>query len=292
MDYKNKLMSLAAEVEAALDGYLPQKENPQADIYRAMRYSLLGGGKRIRGVLTLVCSELCGGKKEKAMPFAAAIEMVHAYSLIHDDLPAMDNDDMRRGKPSNHIAFGEAMAILAGDGLLGEAMNIILKNSDNSPEVWKAMKVLANAYGPEGMLGGQVVDMQSENKEISYDMLLYLQQHKTGALIKAACLMGGIVGGADQEMLKKLETYAEKIGLAFQIKDDILDVESTDEELGKNTGSDTEQGKSTFVSLCGLDDAKETVLGLSQEAAGLFPGNSESEIFLKETAQYLAIRKN
>ena len=292
MDYKNKLLSFAAEVEAALDEYLPQKENPQADIYRAMRYSLLGGGKRIRGVLTLVCSELCGGTKEKAMPFAAAIEMVHAYSLIHDDLPAMDNDDMRRGKPSNHIAFGEAMAILAGDGLLGEAMNIILKHSDNSPEVWKAMKVLANAYGPEGMLGGQVVDMQSENKEISYDQLLYLQQHKTGALIKAACLMGGIIGGADEDMLEKLSVYAEKIGLAFQIKDDILDVESTDEELGKNTGSDSEQGKSTFVSLCGLDSAKETVLRLSKEAADLFPGNSESEIFLRETAKYLATRKN
>lgn len=292
MSYKDKLMSLAAEVEAALDRYLPEKDNLQADIYRAMRYSLLGGGKRIRGVLTLVCCQLAGGKKEDAMPFAAAIEMVHAYSLIHDDLPAMDNDDMRRGKPSNHIAFGEAMAILAGDGLLGEAMNIILKNCPQSDAAWRAMKVLANAYGPEGMLGGQVVDMQSENKQISYDHLLYLQQHKTGALIKAACLMGGIIGGADEKTLNNLEIYAEKIGLAFQVKDDILDIESTDEELGKNTGSDSEQGKSTFVSLCGIEQAKQTVISLSEEAAGLFPGESESEVFLRETAEYLAHRKN
>lgn len=291
MNFKEKLINYAAEVENALDGYLPQKDNLQGDIYKAMRYSLLGGGKRIRGVLTLVCCEMCGGKKEDAMPFAAAIEMVHAYSLIHDDLPAMDDDDMRRGKPSNHIAFGEAMAILAGDGLLGEAMNIILKNSENSPRVWRAMQVLANAYGPEGMLGGQVVDMQSENKQIGYDHLLYLQQHKTGALIKAACLMGGILGGADEETLEKLGSYAEKIGLAFQIKDDILDVESTEEELGKNIGSDKEQGKSTFVSLFGLSKAKSELAELSEDAANLFGGN-ESADFLGELARYLAARKN
>lgn len=292
MSYKEKLMKYAAEVEAALDKYLPERKCPQRDIYRAMRYSLLGGGKRIRGVLTLVCCELAGGKRETAMPFAAAIEMVHAYSLVHDDLPAMDNDDMRRGKPSNHIAFGEAMAILAGDGLLGEAMNVILKNAENTPAAWSAMRVLANAYGPEGMLGGQVIDMQSENKQISYEQLLCLQQHKTGALIKAACLMGGLLGGADEKTLEKLGVYAEKIGLAFQVKDDILDIESTDEELGKNTGSDKEQGKSTFVSLCGMDKAKETVVRLSKEAADLFPAESESDLFLRETAEYLAIRRN
>lgn len=292
MNYKDRLMEYAAEVEAALDRYLPEKGGAQADIYKAMRYSLLGGGKRIRGVLALVCCELCGGKKEKALPFAAAVEMVHAYSLIHDDLPAMDNDDMRRGKPSNHIAFGEAMAILAGDGLLGEAVNVILKNANDMECAWQAMKVLANAYGPEGMLGGQVMDMQAENKKISYDELLCLQQHKTGALIKAACLMGAIVGGGEDKTLRKLESYAEKIGLAFQVKDDILDVESTDEELGKNTGSDKEQGKSTFVSLCGLNEAKLTVIRLSQEAADLFPGESQSEVFLRETAQYLATRRS
>ena len=155
MNYKDKLMEYAAEVETALDGYLPQKSGPHADIYKAMRYSLLGGGKRIRGVLALVCCELSGGKKEKALPFAAAVEMIHAYSLIHDDLPAMDNDDMRRGKPSNHIAFGEAMAILAGDGLLGEAMNVILKNAEDMECAWRAMKVLANAYGPEVCWAGR-----------------------------------------------------------------------------------------------------------------------------------------
>lgn len=294
MNYKEKLMEYAALVEEALNKFVPQKDNLQADIYRAMRYSLLGGGKRIRGVLTLICCELAGGKMEKALPFAAAIEMVHAYSLIHDDLPAMDNDDMRRGKPSNHIAFGEAMAILAGDGLLGEAVNVILKNVSDEDilDAWKALKILADAYGPEGMLGGQVVDMQSENKEISYDELVYLQQHKTGALIKAACLMGATVGGADDMLLDKLSVYAEKIGLAFQIKDDILDIESTDEELGKSIGSDSEQGKSTFVTVCGLEKAKESVKSLSEDAANLFSGEKISEKFLAETAKYLAERKN
>lgn len=293
MEYKEKIMEYASLVEEALDKFLPQKDNLQADIYRAMRYSLLGGGKRIRGVLTLVCCELAGGKKEKAIPFAAAIEMVHAYSLIHDDLPAMDNDDMRRGKPSNHIAFGEAMAILAGDGLLGEAVNVILNNvsDEDIPSAWKAIKILANAYGPEGMLGGQVVDMQSENKKISYEELVYLQQHKTGALIKAACLMGATVGGADDALINKLSDYAEKIGLAFQIKDDILDIESTDEELGKSIGSDSEQGKSTFVTVCGLEKSKEAVKMLSQQAANLFKGESNSEMFLIETAKYLANRR-
>lgn len=294
MNYKEKIKEYAEIVEKALDNYVPQKENTQKDIYKAMRYSLLGGGKRIRGVLTIVCCKLAGGDYKKALPFAAAIEMVHAYSLIHDDLPAMDNDDMRRGKPSNHIAFGEAMAILAGDGLLGEAMNVILTNvsSDDMGTAWEAMKTLANAYGPEGMLGGQVVDMQSENKEISYEELKYLQSHKTGALIKAACRMGAIMGGADEKLLEKLDSYAEKIGLAFQIKDDILDIESTDEELGKNTGSDKEQGKSTFVSVCGIDSAKKAVEDLSREAAELFPENNENAEFLRETAIYLASRKN
>ncbi len=294
MDFKEKLKSLAAAVESAIDGYIPAKDNPQKDIYDAMRYSVLGGGKRIRGVLTLVCCCLAGGNKEKALPFAAAIEMVHAYSLIHDDLPAMDNDDMRRGKPANHIAFGEAMAILAGDGLLGESVNIILKNvsSEDMEKAWKAMAVLANAYGPEGMLGGQVVDMQSENKKIGKDMLIYLQQHKTGALIKAACLMGGIMGGADDDLLKKFEEYAEKIGLAFQIKDDILDIESTDEVLGKNTGSDAESGKSTFVTEFSMAEAKKMVEELSKDAAELFPGENEYEVFLRETAYYLGKRNN
>lgn len=294
MDYKEKLKNYAETVESALDNYLPVKEGPQSEIYQAMRYSLLGGGKRIRGVLTLVCCELAGGSIEKALPFAAAIEMVHAYSLIHDDLPAMDNDDMRRGKPSNHIAFGEAMAILAGDGLLGEAMNVILKNVDgcDTPSAWKAMKVLAKSYGPEGMLGGQVIDMKSENKQISYDELICLQSHKTGALIKASCVMGAIMGGADEKLIEKTGIYAEKIGLAFQIKDDILDVESTDEQLGKNVGSDAEQGKSTFVSIFGLEEAKNKVANLSKEAEELFQGESDAENFLKETAKYLATRKN
>ncbi len=294
MDNLNFLKATAAEIEKAIDEYLPVKENPQKLIYEAMRYSVLGGGKRLRGVLSVACCLLAGGKKEEVMPFAAAVEMVHAYSLVHDDLPSMDNDSMRRGKPTNHLVYGEATAILAGDGLLGMAFETVLERLDetNTKKGSKALKVLAKNLGPSGMLGGQVVDMQSENKKIDYDTLVYLQNHKTGALIEAACLMGAIMGEANTDLIEKLKEYAAKIGLAFQIQDDILDVIGDEKVLGKPIGSDTESRKSTFVTECGIEKAKELVQKLSSEAATIVEGINEYGDFLAWLAKYLAGREN
>ncbi len=292
MDNLQRLKETAALVETCLDKYLPLRELYEKTIYEAMRYSALGGGKRIRGVLTLISCMMAGGKAEDAYPFAAAIEMIHAYSLIHDDLPAMDNDDFRRGKPTNHKKYGEAMAILAGDGLLGLAFETVLKNAPSSDKTWDALKLMSICAGPDGMLGGQVVDMESENKEIGYDELVYLQQHKTGALIKASCLMGAIIGGADEELKNKLELYAKNIGLAFQIKDDILDVEGDGDVLGKPIGSDAECGKSTFVTACGLEKSKEMVKTLSEEAAKAVSGINEYGDFLAWLALWLAERNH
>ncbi|MBQ9097468.1 MAG: polyprenyl synthetase family protein [Clostridia bacterium] len=292
MDNLQRLKETAAVVEKCLDKYLPLRDTYEKTIYEAMRYSALGGGKRIRGVLTLMSCMMAGGKAEDAYPFAAAIEMIHAYSLIHDDLPAMDNDDFRRGKPTNHKKYGEAMAILAGDGLLGLAFETVLKNAVAGDKTWDALKLMSICAGPDGMLGGQVVDMEAENKEIGYDELVYLQQHKTGALIKASCLMGAVIGGADEELKNKLELYAKNIGLAFQIKDDILDVEGDGDVLGKPIGSDAESGKSTFVTACGIKKSKEMVKTLSEEAAAAVLGINEYGDFLAWLALWLAERNH
>ncbi len=292
MDNLQRLNSAAAVVEKCLDEYLPNRDTYEKTIYEAMRYSALGGGKRIRGTLVLMCCMLAGGKAEDAYPFAAAIEMIHAYSLIHDDLPAMDNDDFRRGKPTNHKKFGEAMAILAGDGLLGLAFETVLKYAQPGDKTWNAMKIMASSCGPDGMLGGQVVDMQAEGRKIGYDELVYLQQHKTGALIKASCLMGAIIGGADEALQEKLALYAKNIGLAFQIKDDILDVEGNGEILGKPIGSDEKSEKSTFVTICGLEKSKEMVKSLSEEAANAVKDTNEYGDFLAWLAIWLAKRNH
>lgn len=289
MDYEKLTVNIAKNTERYLDEYLPQHDNYQKNIYEAMRYSLLGGGKRIRALLTVLCCRMAGGTEEEAMPFACAVEMVHAYSLIHDDLPCMDDDDMRRGKPTCHKAFGEALAVLAGDGLLGCAFETALKKGSDAEKTLKALKILAENIGPEGMLGGQVVDMESENTDISYEKLVYLQNHKTGALIKAACLMGNVAGGGNYEV--ELETYAENIGLAFQIQDDILDVESTDEILGKPTGSDEKSNKSTFVTYFGTEKAKEKVFELSEKAAESVENINEYGAALAYLARKLANRK-
>lgn len=289
MDYEKLTADIAEKVEKYLDKYLPRHDNYQKNIYEAMRYSLLGGGKRIRALLTVLCCRMAGGTEEEAMPFACAVEMVHAYSLIHDDLPCMDNDDMRRGKPTCHKAFGEAMAVLAGDGLLGYAFETVLINGTDPEKTLKALKTLAVCLGPEGMLGGQVVDLESENTDISYEKLVYLQNHKTGALIKAACLMGNIAGGGSYESV--LESYAENIGLAFQICDDVLDVESTAEVLGKPIGSDEKSHKSTFVTHFGTEKAKEKAMELSESAASAVENINEYGAALAYLARKLAKRR-
>ena len=258
MKAPDSLAQVAAIIEKELDKYLPSENTYPPIIYQAMRYSVLGGGKRLRAYLAVKSCEMCGGKAEHAYPAACAIEMVHAYSLIHDDLPCMDNDDFRRGKPSNHKVFGEGMAVLAGDGLLTLAFEVMSKAPQELDAAVRIsmIKELAAAAGCAGMIGGQAIDLQSEGKILDLPELVYLDSAKTGALIKAAMRMGGLVAGAGVDKLCALIAYAESFGLAFQITDDILDVCGESSQLGKATGSDDKKQKATYVSHYGLEQAR------------------------------------
>lgn len=292
--YKERYDRYYQAVEAALPRYLPQGDAPQKTVREAMAYSLLGGGKRLRGVLCLAFCEISGGRMEEAMPFACALEMVHCYSLIHDDLPCMDDDDLRRGKPSCHIRFGEAMAVLAGDGLLTLAFETMLDPALTGgcpPErVARAAGELAKAIGTGGMVGGQVIDIESEGKAISQGELSHLHALKTGALIRASARMGCIVAGAGEELLQRADAYAENIGLAFQITDDILDVTASQEALGKPIGSDKEQGKTTYVTLFGLERSRQMAQDLSDKAVGSLAGSPLDDPFLRDLARELVRR--
>lgn len=248
-------------IEAALDQYLPGSSTRPARLHEAMRYSVLGGGKRIRPILLLAACESVGGDLKAAMPAACAVEMIHAYSLIHDDLPAMDNDDMRRGRPTNHKVFGEATAILAGDGLLTEAF-ILLSRSEAIKNVpadarLEVINLLATHAGTRGMVGGQMVDMEVEGTQIDLPTLEYIHTHKTGALIKAAVEIGAIIGGATPPQRDALQRYAAAAGLAFQVADDILDIVAVPSEFGKRIGSDQQRGKATYPALLGMSEARE-----------------------------------
>lgn len=240
-------------------------------IYDAMYYSVEAGGKRVRPVLLLKTCRSLSGDIEHATPFACALEMIHTYSLIHDDLPCMDDDDLRRGKPTCHKVFGEAMALLAGDGLLNLAYEIMLDEILKFPEknIVRAAKIIANSSGVGGMIGGQVMDIISEDTPISEDELLFIHKNKTAALITAALLAGAHIAGAPKEVIADLKKAGYNIGIAFQIKDDILDVEGDSKELGKNTFSDTKNNKATYVNLHSLEKAKEDFIELSQEAINL-----------------------
>ena len=290
---KEQLKERIALVDSALDKYLAIKDNPQKTIYEAMRYSVFAGGKRLRPVLMLSFCEMCGGDVNEALPFACAMEMIHTYSLIHDDLPAMDNDDLRRGMPTSHIKYGEATAILAGDALLNRAFEVVSAYDGKYPErALKAINILALSSGTEGMIGGQVVDIESEGREITLDELRYLHLGKTGAIIRSACTIGTLMGGGNDEEIKAADEFAKNLGIAFQIQDDILDVEGTEEELGKPIGSDKEENKNTYVSLLGLEKSKELVKEHSKRAKGalsVFGGRAE---FLKELTDYLVNRRN
>ena len=283
-----------SRIEEALTSYLPAKDCLQKDVIEAMEYSLLAGGKRIRPTLTLEFCRVCGGDVQAAMPFACAVEMIHSYSLIHDDLPCMDNSDLRRGRPANHIQYGEDIALLAGDGLLTLAFETAL-----SPESIKlagaqrgaeAARLLAKAAGAEGMVGGQVIDLQHENQRAPIEVLLEMDRKKTGALIQAAAQMGCAVAGADQKQREAAVEYAACVGLAFQIRDDILDVISDPETLGKPVGSDDKNEKSTYVSLLGMEKAQQLVNELTQQAESALSAFSEDTAFLREFAQSLANR--
>ena len=254
------------KINEALQKYMP-KATSQKEVIDAMNYSLLAGGKRIRPVLVLEFCRLVGGDVDKALPFACALEMIHTYSLVHDDLPAMDNDDFRRGRPTNHKMFGEAIAVLAGDALLNLAFETVVENTDvGEKETLLALKELSCASGVYGMIGGQTMDIVNEGKAVGEESLVIMHAMKTGALILAGAKMGCIVGGASDEQIKSAERYASNIGLGFQIIDDILNVVGSQEKIGKSVGSDKENGKTTFVDLLGLTEARNRAEKLTDAA--------------------------
>lgn len=256
---KQIIAEMGKEITHKLDLYLPEAEGRLHHIYEAVRYSVLSGGKRIRPILLLLAYQAAGGTGEDVYPFACAVEMIHTYSLIHDDLPAMDNDDYRRGIETNHIKYEEWTAILAGDALLNLAFETMLEVAVKNPKpaYIEAMNILSIAAGTEGMIGGQVIDIMSENKEVDEDTVAFIHENKTAALMVAPVDMGAILAGATQAEKEGLHNFAFNIGMAFQIADDILDVLSTKEELGKPVNSDIENNKSTYVSIHGVEKAKE-----------------------------------
>lgn len=291
---KEELRERIKEIDAVLEAFLEKEKNPQEKIYEAVKYSLFAGGKRLRPMLLTECYKMCGGDDmASVMPFACAMEMIHTYSLIHDDLPAMDNDDYRRGKPTNHKVFGEAMAILAGDALLNYAFETALsaKSADDSLKL-RAISVMAKSSGWDGMIGGQVVDLESEGKKISFEDLRYIHRLKTGALIKASCIMGAILAGADEDVVSRVEKYSENLGIAFQVQDDILDVIADEKELGKPVGSDEKNEKSTYVTICGIDKAKEYSKEYTHLALEELEFFGEKGEFLKDLTKYLLDRKS
>jgi len=281
-------------VEAALDGFLPKAATLPGSLHDSMRYSIFAGGKRIRPVLMTAACEVVGGRAEDVLPAAAAIEMIHSYSLIHDDLPAMDDDDLRRGKPTNHKVYGEAIAILAGDGLLTEAF-ILLSNPQVMTEVSAMARLeivhqLSRAAGSLGMVGGQVVDMESEGVKIDLPTLEYIHTHKTGALILAAIEIGAIIGGADASQRLALNRYGQAAGLAFQVADDILDIVADQSLLGKDVGSDQERGKATYPAILGLEGARERARNLRDMALDALGPFGEEGRPLREIATYIIDR--
>ncbi len=279
--------------DAALERLLPPENKYPEIIYKAMRYSVFAGGKRLRPVILLSVCEMLGGDIKKALPFAAAIEMIHTYSLIHDDLPALDNDDYRRGRLTSHKMFGEDIAILTGDALLGHAFEVMSKQTAQSGDInmAKAMYDIAFGCGVNGMLTGQVVDVISEGKAIDKDTLDFIHLNKTAAMIQGAFKAGAHLASADEETVEKLNTAAEKIGVAFQIQDDIMDVTSSFEEMGKPVLSDEKNNKTTYVTLLGVEGSKKVVKDLSKEACDILETFGDKAEFLIELTKYLTERK-
>ena len=282
-----------AMVEVALEESIPVVYPEK--IYEAMRYSLMAGGKRLRPILCLATCELAGGTVEMAMPTACALEMIHTMSLIHDDLPAMDNDDYRRGKLTNHKVYGEDIAILAGDGLLAYAFEFVAEKTLNVPaeRILKVVARLGNAVAATGLVGGQVVDLDSEgNTEITLSTLNFIHTHKTGALLEASVISGAQLAGADQRMLQRLSAYARNIGLAFQIIDDVLDVTATREELGKTAGKDLQAQKATYPSLWGIPESKRQAQVLVDDAKAELAVYGSKAQPLMAIADFITARKS
>ena len=290
-NYKDKYDLYLSKINNRLNELLIKSTYEDDIVCDAMRYSVENGGKRIRPVLVLEACSICGGEIDDAVDIACALEMIHTYSLIHDDLPCMDNDDMRRGKPSCHIKYGEEYALLAGDGLLTYAFEVITGSNIGSDKIVKAVKCLANNSGFNGMIGGQVVDLRSEGKQISYERLKTMHSLKTGALIRCAVELGCICAGADEEKTAQLVSYADRLGLAFQIVDDILDVIGDEKELGKPVGSDSVSEKTTYVTLFGLDAADTMAKEITAEAKKAINGFINND-FLMTLADKLTTRKS
>ena len=289
------LKEYADLINAYLKEVLPQCDFGESVVHEAMGYSLSIGGKRIGAVLVLEFCRVCGGNIEDALSLAAALEMIHTYSLIHDDLPCMDNDDMRRGMPSCHVKYGYEYALLAGDGLLTAAFGVIADSDfakKNPASAIKAVSMLSELAGANGMIGGQVIDLKNENRSADLKTLQKMDELKTGALIKCAALLGCIAADANEEKTSAAGTYASKIGQAFQIVDDILDVVGDEKNLGKPIGSDKESGNSTYYTLLGLEKAQEYADTLTDEAVSALSIFGKESEFLKELAYMLARRKN
>lgn len=297
MDINKEIAYKASDADRMIYRVLPTEKGYQKTVFQAMNYSVLAGGKRIRPILMLETYKLFGGSTKAIESFVAAIELIHTYSLVHDDLPAMDNDELRRGKLTTHAKYGEAMGILAGDGLLNYAFEVALNSLDETEgadnrAVIRALKVLAQKAGVYGMIGGQVVDVESEKQYgISKNRLDFIYQLKTGALIEASMMIGAILGGATEEEEKKIEEVASKIGLAFQIQDDILDVDGETETIGKTVGSDEKNQKATYVIFEGLEKAKQEVVNLTSEAVGILQELPYENPFLTELLRWMVLRE-
>ena len=296
MNFKEELKDRVDHIEAILKEYLPKEEGWQKTVIEAMNYSVLAGGKRLRPMLMEETYRLFGGKGREIEPFMAAIEMIHTYSLVHDDLPAMDNDEYRRGRKTTHVVYGEAMAILAGDGLLNYAFETAMKSFTMEGDLEKkarALSVLAQKAGIYGMIGGQTADIEAEDlgDQVTTEHLMFIHAHKTSALIEAAMMTGAILAGASQEEIAQIEKAAYEIGIAFQIQDDILDVTSTLEMLGKPIGSDAKNHKTTYVTLKGLEESRKEQQELSLHAIETIRNIGYSNDFLMELVTSLITRE-
>ncbi len=292
-DLAAALNACAETIEEYLDSLLPQSDTPEARVVDAMRYAALGGGKRIRPFLLVHSASLFNVAESRAFRAAAALEMIHCYSLVHDDLPAMDDDDLRRGRPTTHKEFDEATAILAGDALLTKAFEVLAHpdTHENAGIRANLCLELAKAAGDHGMVGGQMLDLVAEQSDLDIPEITRLQRMKTGALITVACDMGAVMGKASEAARQALQHYAHDIGLAFQIADDLLDVEGDADEVGKRTGKDEAAGKATFVSLLGVERAREQAHLLAQQAAAHLEIFEEKGEHLKELANFIVTRR-
>ena len=295
MNFKDEQQKKVAQIEKILAKYLPEQEGYQKLIMEAMEYAVMAGGKRLRPMLMMETYRLFGGQGDVVEPFMAAIEMIHTYSLVHDDLPAMDNDDYRRGRKTTHVVYGEAMGILAGDALLNFAFETAAKAftmyPEKSLEIGKALQVLGKKAGIYGMIGGQVVDVESAGCQIEKEVLDFIYELKTSALIESSMMIGAILAGANDEQVMAVEKIAKNVGIAFQIQDDILDVTSTAEVLGKPIMSDEKNEKTTYVTLVGLDKAKEYVESISMEAIETLHQFQTDDLFLEQLLTALIHRK-